>query len=111
MAIEYDYYAIAQKLKDAGADDTIKNNDGIEARTGIEGNKCIEFARFLQAEDGEEILAALEGLKTVVMGKDKKLVDKGELVGAGMRMKKENKKEWTSVESVNVTFIEVVRAL
>ena len=63
MAIEYDYYAIAQKLKDAGADDTIKNNDGIEARTGIEGNKCIEFARFLQAEDGEEILAALEGLK------------------------------------------------
>ena len=134
MAIEYDYYSIAQALKAAGADDKITNNGGFMAITGIEGTKVIELVAFAAATTGVEFASSLEALnKQLSNDSEKERLDKATIVQTGMKLKKVSnflcfriklcslhatsnllqtcKEEWNSDPKINTLFMDLVRAL
>ena len=88
MAVEYDYYAIVQALIAAGADEALTNNDGCEARTGIEGKKCLQLLAFSAATNAEELMTTLKALVELIDTDDKQLIDKVMVGQIGLRHKK-----------------------
>ena len=111
MAVEYDYYDIVQVLIAAGADQAATNQDGHEARTGIDGNKCIEFVAFVAASSAKELKASLQELLNVVTSGQRKLVDKATFAQTGLRHKRERKAEWVSDPLINNTFVKIIGIL
>lgn len=111
MAVEYDYYEVVQTLIAAGADKAIRSNDGYEARTGIEGKKCLQLLAFASASNAEEMRDSLKDLLDCVETDDKHLVDKADLVKAGLRHKKMLKDEWSSDPLIHSRFTGIVFAL
>ena len=111
MAVEYDYYDIALALIGAGADKKVLNNDGCEARTGIEGKKCLPFVAFSAATNATELQNALRDLLAVLDTEDKERVDKAGFVQTGMKHKKGMKEDWNSDPFINTAFMDIVRSL
>lgn len=60
MAIGYDYYNVAKRLIDAGADLNAVNDSGFPAKYGLEGDKCLGIAALVNATNEDEISAALD---------------------------------------------------
>jgi len=97
MALQYDYWYSAKMLIDAGADVSIKNNEGHAAGTGIEGDKTIDnyvhaLADAASTKELEFAMAQLEVQSGSALG-----IDKVELVQTGMGKKRsdEGKAMWT----------------
>ena len=110
MAVEYDYFEVVQTLLAAGADKEVRNNEGCEARTGIEGKKCLQLLAFACASDAEELRDSLKDLLDCLETDDKELVDKADLVRAGLKHKKMNKDAWSSDPLIQSQFMSVVSA-
>merc|ERR1712194_627065 len=98
MSVAYDFYHQTKFLLANGADQSVKNGDGHTAILGIDGDKAGKEAwdsplnQLKSARNLEEMTAALEAIKTCT---DKALLDKGDIVQAGMLMKKApTSKEW-----------------
>ena len=108
MAMAYDYYWCAKILREQGnADATIKNNDGFEAISGIEGDKKEgDFVpAMISAHNAEELNEAMKGLQT----QDISTIDKANFIQAGMQKKKTAKDIWTG--EVQGIFTDIVKAL
>lgn len=102
MTVEYDFYFLSKVLLDAGADPKKKNGDDHEALFGIDGGKKDKEAwdnpvTILKAcqDDKAEIEFALSNLeKCAETDAGKAMVDKGDLVGAGMTKKRTCPNNW-----------------
>ena len=104
MAKAYDYFWCARLLLAAGADPTLENNEGNEARAGIEGDKGdADFVPALTSAHSEaELMEALTGLLA------QNSVDKSALVMGGMQKKRGSKEMWTA--EVDAMFKKVCKA-
>lgn len=111
MALEYDYYEIVLALIAAGADETIVNKLGCEARTGIEGKKLLPLVAFSAATNAKELQDSLKDLLAALDTDDRERMDKAVFVQTGMKHKKDIKKEWNADPLINTTFMDIARAL
>ena len=91
MALEYDYYAVARALIDAGADANLLNQSGSPANRGIEGGKSLAGCAFYSAKTVAEIKESFALLKE----NDNLGLDKAAYVALGMKHKKNFGAEWT----------------
>lgn len=91
MARTYDYYWCAQLLTGGGASKGINNEAGHVSETGIDGDKRGDDAvpALVSAHNAHELNEALEMIAS------QQVVDKGQLVMAGMGKKKSAKPLWT----------------
>eukprot|EP00943_MAST-04B_sp_MAST-4B-sp1_P006492 g6492.t1 len=108
MALAYDYYWCARILTTQGnANSKIKNNDGYEAGTGIEGDKTDGdwLPAMISAHNAEELNEAMEGLRN----QDISTIDKAAFIQAGMAKKKSAKDIWSG--EVQNIFTDIVKAL
>mmetsp|Transcript_19115 Transcript_19115/g.36564 ORF Transcript_19115/g.36564 Transcript_19115/m.36564 type:complete len:213 (-) Transcript_19115:517-1155(-) len=92
MAMSYDMKQVVDYLREHGADDSIKNNDGHPAKFGLGGEKdpsCVAFkiSSFKAAATEQEFIAALEGLRDSE-------ADRASVVQTALAKKKEFKDEW-----------------
>ena len=105
MAVEYDYYASAKALINAGADRDIKNQQGIPARKGIEGTKNYLSMPLFLATSEEEMLKSLGACENGVMD-----LEKSSFAGLALKLKKSLPPEvWT--EECKNKFKAVLKAI
>merc|ERR550537_2033473 len=109
MSVEYDFYYQTKFLLEQGADKGLKNNDGHQALTGIEGSK-VELEAWdnpvtiLKASTTkEELESALRNLEQL---DDTSIVDKAALVQVGMQKRRLINQNWD-----HSRFLSLVRAL
>lgn len=88
MAMSYDYYRVVVMLLEGGADKEQRNDDGIPAIKGLEGDKTIGLVCFSSCENGEDIDEAF----TLIEG-ELEVTDKVEYIKSGLALKK--RFEWT----------------
>ena len=93
MAKAYDYFWTARVLVEAGATESLQNDDGHPASGGIDGDTggINWIAALTSAHTLAELTEALDGLLSQV---DE--IDKSALVMGGMQKKKSDKAIWTS---------------
>ena len=106
MAVEYDYYASAKALINAGADWDIKNQQGIPARKGIDGNTkhYLYLPLFAATTEAEAINAMEECYKSV------EDLEKSSFAGLALKLKKKFPPEvWT--EECKTKFKDILKAI
>ena len=103
MAQAYDFFWCARLLVAAGADGTLKNQNGCAASDGVEGNKrTLDYIPALtSAHSKEEIEEAMQGLLAQT------IIDKSALVMGGMQKKRSHPTLWTG--SIDATFKEICK--
>lgn len=109
MAVSYDLDDVRDYLLSKGADDTIKNEEGFEARHGLGGEKDASsvpgmMETFKTAESEGALCAALDALA----GRATEL-DKATFASTGLKMKKNKKEIWTG--EVQAKFVAVMQAM
>ena len=96
MVVSYDIDDVKAYLLSKGADGSIKNEDGFEAKFGLSGEKdpnSVEGKK-LAFESADTTAAFIEALSGLIGIADQ--LDKAWVVQRGMKIKKEQKKEWTA---------------
>lgn len=111
MVTSYDIDDVKAYLDEQGANGTIKNQEGFQARYGLSGEKdptSVAFAveTFRSAADEKSLLNALDALK-----KKKGEMDKATFPGIGLKVKKANKESGAWSEKVQKKFTELVQSL
>ena len=111
MVTSYDIDDVKAYLEEQGANGGVKNQEGFQARFGLNGEKdptslngILDSFRFARKEN--LLLNALDALRKI-----KGQVDKATFPGIGLKVKKANKEsgEWT--EKVQKKFTELVQSL
>ena len=114
MSISYAYESVVKYLYNNGANDSIKNWDGHQAKNGIEGDKDRSGPLHLleTCVPSEAALSALVALEALVKDRPD-AVDKGQVAMLGMQVKKGNrdlpKDLWTP--ECQAKFGDVMKAL
>lgn len=86
MAVEYDYYRIVEVLVKAGADLSLLNKAGFEARYGLSGEKVIKVVALTPSDASSvEMMDALAGIEEMVKAGGK--LDASELVKIRTKVK------------------------
>jgi ankyrin repeat protein len=81
MAVEYDYCRIIELLLKGGADLSMTNNAGYEARCGLSGSKVMELVKLTPSDaTSEELMLGLATLQDMIITERKNLIDASELV-------------------------------
>jgi hypothetical protein len=95
MTQAYDYFWTSKVLIAAGADKSIKNDDGHCSINGIDGDMIGVnwIAALTSAHDLTQLEDALTGIEKDIEDKN---IDKVELVMGGMGKKRSSKHLWTS---------------
>lgn len=95
MSVEYDFYKQTKLLLEQGADGAVKNDDGNEAISGIDGTKLGAEAwdspvnMIKSATTNEDLVEVLDLLEKYLVEPDEtKPIDKSQLVMAGMAKKR-----------------------
>ena len=90
MALSYDYYDCVKALLAAGADPSIQNAAGHEARRGLDGDTSFGLAALLCAESTSDVDAALNLCESNALE-----ISKASFVQRGMKTKKKLGDAWT----------------
>ena len=111
MVTSYDIDDVKAYLDEQGANGTVKNHEGFQARYGLSGEKdptSVAFAveTFRSSSDEKSLLNALDTLK-----KKKGEMDKATFPGIGLKVKKANKESGAWSEKVQKKFTELVQSL
>jgi len=111
MVTSYDIDDVKAYLDEQGANGTVKNQEGFQARYGLSGEKdptSVAFAveTFRSSSDEKSLLNALDTLK-----KKKGEMDKATFPGIGLKVKKANKESGAWSEKVQKKFTELVQSL
>eukprot|EP00607_Mallomonas_marina_P005879 CAMPEP_0182440414 /NCGR_PEP_ID=MMETSP1167-20130531/87050_1 /TAXON_ID=2988 /ORGANISM="Mallomonas Sp, Strain CCMP3275" /LENGTH=85 /DNA_ID=CAMNT_0024634365 /DNA_START=1353 /DNA_END=1610 /DNA_ORIENTATION=- len=70
----------------------MKNNAGIPAKKGIEGDKSLDFLAFASAKTSSDVLEALKGMRKNAKNIAMTVTTFAQV---GLKVKKELKSEWT----------------
>jgi ankyrin repeat protein len=105
MVTSYDIDDVKAYLDEQGANGTVKNHEGFQARYGLSGEKdptSVAFAveTFRSSSDEKSLLNALDTLKK-----------KATFPGIGLKVKKANKESGAWSEKVQKKFTELVQSL
>tara|TARA_B110000977_G_scaffold36279_2_gene48564 strand:+ start:8240 stop:8725 length:486 start_codon:yes stop_codon:yes gene_type:complete len=112
MATSYDLDTVVKVLVDAGADGSLVNGDGFQAKFGLSGEKdptSVNYFlnQFTEAGDEKSLLEALHKLyDAAVAGK----VDKQTFPATGLKVKKKNAASGAWTSDVQEKFVKVVQA-
>jgi len=89
MAMAYDYAEVVKMLRAAGAQDTIRNDNGFTAISGIDGDKTTGLLSLNQADSSKSIYLALDEISTQVS-----TTDVAEYVKIYLESKRERGEAW-----------------
>jgi hypothetical protein len=110
MAQAYDYFWTAKILVAAGADKSLKNEDGHCSIDGIDGDMIGVnwIAALTSARSDNELKDALTGIEQDI-SMDRAKIDKVDLVMGGMGKKRSDKELWTT--EIDLWFKELCKSL
>ena len=111
MAVSYDLEETSDFLVSKGADHSLKNNDGFEAKFGLSGEKdpdsvngLIDALKVAKTEKG--LKAILEKLKAKAAAGE---MDRVTFPGVGFKLKKQHAESGIWTKEVQLKFVEVLQ--